>query len=297
MSNNSNNSNVKFDQGKPNVELVLGGFAKALLGVSEVGTAGSKIYSRNGWKGVPDGVERYQSAGYRHKLKRQEGELYDKDTGLLHILHECWNDLAVAELTIKELGSEVYLPYTKESLYSSFEYDSNKGLLTYKSSGKLAGYLDLSSNEVVVLYSGKLRKVSHIIWIMIYGFEPAFVKYADGDSTNLKSTNLLGESRVDSTPSTQKTSQYVGVSKCRDRWRSRIMVDGVRVDLGCHYTEEAARDAYLKFKSYLVESDDSVTKVDLDDEAYKLELDDFLTEHLVHPKFKEVVKSLLEIGE
>lgn len=59
---------IKLDQGKPRASLVVHGFARALLSVSEVATFGAEKYTANGWVSVPNGLERYTDAMYRHLL-------------------------------------------------------------------------------------------------------------------------------------------------------------------------------------------------------------------------------------
>ena len=88
----------KLDDGKNMVGLVMQGFRRALLGVSRVGTFGAKKYTKNGWKEVPDGYDRYQDALYRHLL----AEGLDEQSGLPHLYHAAWNLLAMIEL--KEAG-------------------------------------------------------------------------------------------------------------------------------------------------------------------------------------------------
>ena len=84
----------KLDDGKNMVGLVMQGFRRALLGVSRVGTFGAKKYTKNGWKEVPDGYDRYQDALYRHLL----AEGLDEQSGLPHLYHAAWNLLAMIEL-------------------------------------------------------------------------------------------------------------------------------------------------------------------------------------------------------
>lgn len=93
---------AKLDAGKTRVELVLGGFARALMSVAEVGTYGAQKYTSHGWMKVEDGVNRYSDAAGRHRLYQQMGEEYDPDTGLLHLAHQAWNVLATLELTLRE---------------------------------------------------------------------------------------------------------------------------------------------------------------------------------------------------
>lgn len=96
---------AKLDLNKPNCDLVFGGFATALLEVAKVGTFGATKYTPHGWKSVPNGVERYRSAAYRHLLST---EFFDQDSGLPHLAQAAWNCLAALELMInrKDLPNE-----------------------------------------------------------------------------------------------------------------------------------------------------------------------------------------------
>ncbi len=91
----------KYDQQKPNIQLVLGDFASALMKVSVVGTMGAEKYTPHGWKTVPNGSERYSSALLRHWAKHSSGELTDDESGLSHLAHMAWNALAVLQLEIE----------------------------------------------------------------------------------------------------------------------------------------------------------------------------------------------------
>lgn len=108
----------KLDDGKNMVGLVMQGFRRALLGVSRVGTFGAKKYTKNGWKEVPDGYDRYQDALYRHLL----AEGVDEQSGLPHLYHAAWNLLAMIEL--KEAPKE-------ESQYT-LEAVNRKAVEAYK---------------------------------------------------------------------------------------------------------------------------------------------------------------------
>ena len=90
---------AKLDAGK-NKAGVLADFSRALLAVSEVGTFGADKYSRGGWQSVPNGVERYTDAAWRHLLKESQ-ESIDDDSGLDHAAHMAWNALARLELILR----------------------------------------------------------------------------------------------------------------------------------------------------------------------------------------------------
>lgn len=92
---------VKYDAGKPRVDLVLGHFPLALLAVSAVGTFGAEKYTENGWETVENGVARYSDAAMRHWIAAKSGELFDEESKLLHEAHEAWNKLAVLELKLR----------------------------------------------------------------------------------------------------------------------------------------------------------------------------------------------------
>ena len=82
------NVGIKLDQGKPRASLVVHGFARALLSVSEVATFGAEKYTANGWVSVPNGLERYTDAMYRHLLA--------------HAAHAAWCALARLELMLRD---------------------------------------------------------------------------------------------------------------------------------------------------------------------------------------------------
>lgn len=96
----ANEPGAKLDHGKPRVDLVLGAFAGALLEVAKVGTFGAAKYTDNGWREVPDGIERYNNAELRHYLAHRMGELNDPDSGLSHSAHRAWNALAILQLEL-----------------------------------------------------------------------------------------------------------------------------------------------------------------------------------------------------
>lgn len=93
---------AKLDQGKVRPGLVLGGFARALWAVSEVGSFGAVKYTENGWVEVPNGQARYDDAGMRHWLKDKMGEQVDNDSKLIHLAHDAWNALAVLDLELRK---------------------------------------------------------------------------------------------------------------------------------------------------------------------------------------------------
>lgn len=94
-----NDPGAKLDNGKVRAG-VLADFSLALAEVAKVGTFGANKYTRGGWQTVPNGIERYDDAKWRHLLKMRH-ERIDPDSGLMHRAHEAWNALAVLELELR----------------------------------------------------------------------------------------------------------------------------------------------------------------------------------------------------
>ena len=70
--------------------------------VVEVYDFGSRKYAPNTWKGLDDGENRYRAALLRHLCEHEKGELFDKESGLLHMQHVCWNAIALLYFAIEK---------------------------------------------------------------------------------------------------------------------------------------------------------------------------------------------------
>ena len=81
---------LKYDGDIPMMNLVP---LSSVYAVAEVMTFGAKKYSPNGWKSVPDAVNRYTAAMLRHMTAIQDGEEIDEDSGLPHADHIACNAL------------------------------------------------------------------------------------------------------------------------------------------------------------------------------------------------------------
>lgn len=95
-------SGAKVDAGKPRMHLITGGMARALMEVAKIGTFGAAKYTDGGWVDVPNGFSRYEDAQQRHAAYRHMGEVFDPDSGELHLAHEAWNALAKLDLFLRE---------------------------------------------------------------------------------------------------------------------------------------------------------------------------------------------------
>ena len=90
---------LKFDQGKARMDLILDGFPDALEEIGKCATFGAEKYEAHSWLHVANAKARYRAAGFRHELR---GEGIDPESGLLHAAHHAWNALAHLQLLLNE---------------------------------------------------------------------------------------------------------------------------------------------------------------------------------------------------
>lgn len=102
---------LKYDGGKNMVGLLMTGCAKALLGVAKVLTYGAKKYEAHSWRDLPDAIERYNDALYRHLLAYAQGEwidaVEDGGSGEPHLAHALCCLLFIFELELEKTANGV----------------------------------------------------------------------------------------------------------------------------------------------------------------------------------------------
>jgi len=98
---------VKYDADKaPIFRGAISYFPRAITGVAEVSAFGASKYAWNGWKSVPNGIDRYSDGLVRHLAAEAKGEILDDDSGYLHAKHTAWNALARLELIMIEMEED-----------------------------------------------------------------------------------------------------------------------------------------------------------------------------------------------
>lgn len=105
-----------------------------------------------------------------------------------------------------------------------------------------------------------LRFLSHrLAWFYVNGKWPSGdIDHIDGNPLNNSINNLRDVSRLLNLQNQKKAhknniSGFLGVEKNGDRWRARIRVNKVRIDLGTFDTPEEAHKAYMNAKKTLHE--------------------------------------------
>lgn len=67
-------------------------------------TYGAQKYAPNSWQNLPDGYNRYKAALLRHLTLIDQGEHFDKESGLLHASQVLWNAIALCYFEMKKYG-------------------------------------------------------------------------------------------------------------------------------------------------------------------------------------------------
>lgn len=86
---------AKHDTDKPRYDLLP---PVAIDLMAQVMTFGAKKYKPEGWRTVPDALQRYQAALLRHSFAMLRGEALDAESGLPHAAHAMCCAAFIAEL-------------------------------------------------------------------------------------------------------------------------------------------------------------------------------------------------------
>jgi len=76
----------------------------AIIEVIKVLEFGARKYAVDNWQHVPDAYQRYEDAGFRHRLARLRGEELDPESGLHHLAHEACCILFQLWFKVRERG-------------------------------------------------------------------------------------------------------------------------------------------------------------------------------------------------
>lgn len=93
---------MKHDQGKPRMDLLIDGCPRALEAVAGILTFGAEKYADHSWQGVERGEERYKAALLRHLTAVSKGEATDSESGMSHLAHAACNALFILELELRK---------------------------------------------------------------------------------------------------------------------------------------------------------------------------------------------------
>ena len=80
----SNKKGLKYDTGKPRIDLIP---AHTIISLGKCLEYGARKYSPNTWQNIHNPLGVHYAAAMRHLLAWKEGEKIDNESGLLHLEH------------------------------------------------------------------------------------------------------------------------------------------------------------------------------------------------------------------
>ena len=116
-----------------------------------------------------------------------------------------------------------------------FDYDPNKGRLTWRATGRVAGYpVRCRSRRRGETYwsvelRGKQYRAHRIAWLYVTGEWARYVVPLDGDGLNLRWNNL--QKRTWSEVQRNRRRLPKGVFKDKGQWVAHIQINGERIRL------------------------------------------------------------------
>ncbi len=123
---------------------------------------------------------------------------------------------------------------TQARVRELFDYDPASGALVRKitvSHNAKAGTPATTkawNNYLVIRVDGRLYRVHHIIWLMVYGYLPKELDHINGDRSDNRGANLREASRQENMKNrcmlSNNTSGYMGVfwAKHINKWRVMV---------------------------------------------------------------------------
>jgi len=143
-----------------------------------------------------------------------------------------------------------------EELRALFEYEPATGILWWRKNRRVGGTPGgvkagtKSGGYIRVRINQTFYRAHRIIWTIVYGIEPAGgLDHIDGDGCNNLLSNLRlathAENARNSKHGRTKSSPFKGVyyDRRQQRWRARIMMNGISYSLGQFQTAEDAAEA------------------------------------------------------
>jgi hypothetical protein len=149
---------------------------------------------------------------------------------------------------------------TYSELKQLFDYNSGNLIRKIRTArctkiGDIAGTVDIDG-YISVLINGKRYKAHRLIWMWHHGeFPEKNIDHinrnrADNRIENLRECSPSENAQNRKVP-VSNTSGYMGVTFLHGKWVSRIMIDGVRHNLGWFDSKEEAHQAYVEAKKKL----------------------------------------------
>lgn len=113
----------KNDLGKARWDLLP---LEAVAKIVEIYTYGAAKYGPNNWQKLDDFENRYYAAMMRHLEAHRRGEMYDKESGFLHLAHVGWGAIALIWKALKNENDQDGVPAGLELGKMSYLGEDNR---------------------------------------------------------------------------------------------------------------------------------------------------------------------------
>jgi len=94
---------LRFNEGKPKLSYFMRSFPKMAEAVARVKEFGANKYNEGNWRQGNKPDQEYWDSLFRHLNYIFDGEMYDQDSGCLHLGHAVWNLCALLELNYPDM--------------------------------------------------------------------------------------------------------------------------------------------------------------------------------------------------
>lgn len=140
-------------------------------------------------------------------------------------------------------------------LLSKYQYNKTNGNLEKKNTGKILGHKN-KYGYLVTTIKGKQYPLHRLIWLFINKkFPDGIIDHINGNRSDNRIENLrdvnyrINNENRKVIKANKLHSKFLGVGKCKGKYRARINVKGVAIHIGTFETEEEAYNAYISFKA------------------------------------------------
>lgn len=130
--------------------------------------------------------------------------------------------------------------FTREQLFEMFDFDLDAGFVYHKN-GERADHFSGKYRRVTI--DGSKYYVHHIIWCVVHGYWPDRLDHWNGDGEDNRPDNLREATQAQNMAN-RVYGKMRGAEAHGRRWRARIEVNGVRIELGSYASREEAIAAY-----------------------------------------------------
>lgn len=152
---------------------------------------------------------------------------------------------------------------TQKRLLEVLVYSPESGVFTYRAdkgrfkAGSIAGYAQKDTGRVSINVDGRLYRAHRLAWLYMTGQWPKNeIDHIDTNAGNNAWANLrdvtptVNKQNMRKAQAGKKHSPLLGAQWCkqRNKWSSRIRVDGKAKHLGFFQTDTAASEAYIAAK-------------------------------------------------